>query len=455
MSEKLQQLSPDQVRRFVVEGLLPIEPLMPEGFHDAIYRRLQELIGHGTDANPGNNLLAMLPELADLFDDPIVHGALTSILGPGYILHPHRAAHNNRPTSSIDPWHKETHGGSGFKVRNHRPWWLMLLYYPQDTTPEMGPTGMVPGSQVLDAIPNPPPPAQVRSATCVKGGCYLMHYDLWHRRQESRVERDRYLVKFEVTRRRPPCVDSPLLDGDDSIPPVWGEPWCWLTGSELHASNRSLSELVQAQADPEELAGLNATYELAQASERGLAVLASALADPTRHGRRRAAYGLAAARSAITGLMADYLECSSPDDEEGRQLVAFALGENGHSGPGRVRLLARLAADPAARVRATATEALGMVGLGSSDVVSALVPRLRDENDEVRYHAALALARVGPEAAQAVPELARSLRDNNRYVQGFAVEALESIGTPDALSVLVPFLKAARWCRYTSPRSPC
>ena len=56
-------------------------------------------------------------------------------------------------------------------------------------------------------------------------------------------------------------------------------------------------------------------------------------------------------------------------------------------------------------------------------------------------------------AEAAVPALRDALHDENRYVPGYAVEALERIATPDAMQVLLPFLKTARWCPHTSPAS--
>jgi hypothetical protein len=41
------------------------------------------------------------------------------------------------------------------------------------------------------------------------------------------------------------------------------------------------------------------------------------------------------------------------------------------------------------------------------------------------------------------------LRDSNRYVVAYGAETLERIGTPRAMSVLLPFLKIARWCPFT------
>jgi len=46
-----------------------------------------------------------------------------------------------------------------------------------------------------------------------------------------------------------------------------------------------------------------------------------------------------------------------------------------------------------------------------------------------------------------------ALHDGNRYVIGYALEALERIGSPETVSLLIPYLKDARWCPMTSPKS--
>jgi hypothetical protein len=47
-----------------------------------------------------------------VFADPVVRGALTSVVGPDYAVHPHRALHNNKPASDWQPMHKDSCGAS-------------------------------------------------------------------------------------------------------------------------------------------------------------------------------------------------------------------------------------------------------------------------------------------------------------------------------------------------------
>lgn len=97
-------LDDEQVREFLANGCLALQPALPEEFHRRTFERFVELIGEDNDHNPGNNLLPVVPELQLVFDDPVVKGALTSVLGEGYMMHPHRVLHDNPPGSDAQVW---------------------------------------------------------------------------------------------------------------------------------------------------------------------------------------------------------------------------------------------------------------------------------------------------------------------------------------------------------------
>ena len=74
--------------------------------------------------------------------------ALRSLLGEGYVLHPHGGVHAKPPGSVGQSFHKDGFfPGGGHGIRYHRPEYLLFIYYPQDTTELMAPTGFVPYSQ--------------------------------------------------------------------------------------------------------------------------------------------------------------------------------------------------------------------------------------------------------------------------------------------------------------------
>ena len=95
----------------------------------------------------GDSLRGRIPEIDNIFNDPSVAGALESILGENYVIHPHNFVHKS---SLIDqgfhqdgnlPWNERGH------YRSHRPDWALLFYYPQDVTIENGATELILGTQ--------------------------------------------------------------------------------------------------------------------------------------------------------------------------------------------------------------------------------------------------------------------------------------------------------------------
>lgn len=174
------------MRSFVIDGYLIVRPEeLGETFHRELYERTCDLKGWrvgvdavGTVEPPPPAVTAGawegLPEITDLVQSPTVKGALSSLLGPDCVMHPHRALHTSNSfrdqnfvrrlepcaataaTSLSSPslvltrcgvQHKDGHH---VPVRDHRPRWMMGLYYPSDVTLDMGPTCVVGGSQYYE-----------------------------------------------------------------------------------------------------------------------------------------------------------------------------------------------------------------------------------------------------------------------------------------------------------------
>ena len=95
-------LTDTQVKDFIKDGmlLLPIEEL-PTSFHEGIYHKCAETWARAADEPRdaglghmlGRFMFERLPELTQIINSPTLRGALTSILGPDYVQHPHRTMH--------------------------------------------------------------------------------------------------------------------------------------------------------------------------------------------------------------------------------------------------------------------------------------------------------------------------------------------------------------------------
>lgn len=86
-------LTDEQMQKFITEGFLILKTDFPESFHQAMTAELGKV--YDEEGNPGNNLLPRIREIQQAFDSPVITGALTSVLGPNYMLHAHRHGHFN------------------------------------------------------------------------------------------------------------------------------------------------------------------------------------------------------------------------------------------------------------------------------------------------------------------------------------------------------------------------
>ena len=266
-------LTDDEVIRFIADGFLvrQVDELGPD-FHQELYRRAIE-------RRPGSLLSdevdARMPELRAVLDGPTMRGALQSILGPGYLRHPHTGATVDRDEPPASPpfdqgWHRDSYWGVQ-RVRHHRPRWLLCMYYPAAIELAMGPTAIAPGSQYYSlpadgdgsARPTEPPvrhdriddpqrlmqgddlPARdrlLRAAiesidpamrevpmTVEAGSVGFFHYDIYHRRMRRAAGvagAPRVMFKFLYASgqaRTRPSWDhrsgvTPRANGHDAVP---------------------------------------------------------------------------------------------------------------------------------------------------------------------------------------------------------------------------------------------
>ena len=86
-------LTDAQVQQFICNGFLTLRPTLPDVVHRDIETQLRWI--HEREFAMGNNVLARVPEMYQVLESPEVHGALQSLLGHRYLLHPHRAVHTS------------------------------------------------------------------------------------------------------------------------------------------------------------------------------------------------------------------------------------------------------------------------------------------------------------------------------------------------------------------------
>ena len=242
-------LTDDQITRFIVEGYLLVKTDLPQSFHDSICEQIDDLFDE-VGGNPGNEIYEGVPDLAKVYADPNVHGALVSLLGPGYTMSAHRHCHYTRPGEHGGHWHQDS-----VNVRHHQIRCVLGVYYPQDVTEDMGPTVILPGTQYHNT-----PSSQMASfmnfrsqvAMNVEAGTVaIAHYDIWHAWMTNQSERNRRMLKFLFNRDSEPGAPSWDHDPDYVFAPnpfslpidgqseaykhrvMWRQVWDWMLGEPV------------------------------------------------------------------------------------------------------------------------------------------------------------------------------------------------------------------------------
>ena len=426
------------MRGFIRDGYLTVRSELPGGFHERMLDALDDLDEGGPRGH--NNLLPCVPELAHMLDEPVIRGALTSILGPGYYLHFHRHDHFSF-LNAAQPLHKDGDNHSHYAVdglrRMHRTRYAMLFYYPQDTPLEKGPTGIVPGSQYvprraleaaraklnelnkqvreeakakfgddvlgseearrfhrerLERFRNDNPAMFAEMAkldepweaakiplTGAAGTATIVHFDIVHGRHSANVtDEPRHMVKFLFTRDR------------DPVAPSWqhaGAPW------------------------PEDEAPLVPAWQSMWDWHRGVA--------PSCNGRVHA-------------------RDLASDDDRIALGAAYSLGMAAARGaPGLDPLLDAFHTDD---VPLRTMAAYGLVAAGNAAVPP--LAEMADGNDaDETVRAVDLLGDIGAPAAAALPTLRRATEHEDPNVRRYAVEAIGTVAQGhrfDAAALLIP-----------------
>jgi len=435
-------LTDQQVQDFLTHGYLVLRTGHAAAFHRRILRQIATL--YATEGNPGNDILPRVPDLYEILRDPAVDGALQSLLGPGYLVHPHRHCHENPSGSDGQRMHQDSYENDD-NVRHHRTRWAMAFYYPQDVPLEMGPTAILPASQYYESGDQ----AHQREELPLCGAAgtvTVVHYDLWHRAMANTSGRHRYMVKFLFTRMSEPRAAAwdhraAAFDTGDDDPPaaLRRRMWDWMRAAVWipAADGGALERWEQALEEGTEAQRLRAAYALASRGAEAVPHLVAALrrqaaalrernlaADHTNPSQLDAVFGLSAvgapAVPAVAALLADEAWWV-------RAAAADVLGDMGETACETVPQLTGALSDESVWVRRNAIEALGYLGPAAATAVPALSRCLSDADSRVRHNAALTLAKLGPAAAAATPALRRAATDEEVYTRANAAVAMDRI----------------------------
>ena len=497
-------LNDEQIRHFIVNGYVNVTADVPTHIHETIYNKTDELFAGAADFrgdrqhNPLNNILPLVPELQVVLESPEVRGALTSILGNGYVMHPHRHCHPNFVGSTprgkkggeerlMMPLHKDGHAG-GKRPRHRTPRWAILFYYPQPCPAEQGPTCIIPGTQYIREFmldgERLPHEVHVEGENGMRrlrenflnrnivpmsgelGTVWIMHFDMVHSFLQSYASLNRYGMKFVFMRTEQPTVPSWNSETASWQPPevncvpydaeiLWTYMWNWMYGkSDLYETARpdtkmgvaSAIEALKTGDTAARMAAANTLGFMRENAVEGVPALVNALEDSYEPVRRNAIYALGAIGVPAVELLGDALDAEKEafEMEPILHICDAAHGLTAIGAPAVPALIAALK-DERENVRASAAYALGEMGPVAAEAGDALIALLTDESDEseeVRRHAISALGMIKVPTSKTVPALVKVLRNpEDTDLAFFAAQALTRIG-PDATEA-VPALRDA------------
>ena len=458
MIDKRYLLSDDAMRDFIINGYVVVKPALPPDFHKSVFQQTLGLVEKGE--NLGNNLLlSKVPMLQQVFDDPAVHGALTSILGQNYVMNQHRACHYHPPGSKAQDWHKDYPLGGN--VRYHRTRLAMAFYYPQDVTEDMGPTAIQPTTQYYMT----PSEAAGLSLCGEAGTVTIVHYELWHRATENLSDKVRFMLKFLFCRIEEPQqpswnAENPNWETNRTAPVehqmMWQHLWQWYHGKQNGEAGKmastpdnlptSIQALQDGLNDEDEAVRLNAAYALGNIGEPAIPTLIEALrqeaktawnrnidrGDFTNPSQLDTIYGLAAMGEPAVPALTEVLG----DDTNwwARAGAAAALGCMGEPAHGAVPALIEVLKDDSEWVRRNAADTLGNIGPSARSAVPALIEALGDNrpvsrwslsDSPLRENATIALTKMGELPQTAIPVMEEALHDENQYIRSWAAIALD------------------------------
>ena len=431
MAEQSHLLNDEAILHFIARGYCVVKTNVAPHIHAQILTDAKKAMAEG---NPGNDILHAAPGLREIFDDEAMVGALSSLLGDSYVMHCHRHCHRNTAGTEGRNFHQDgsTRRFAGWSRpwrRHHRPRTVMAICYPHQTPIEMGPTGVIPGTQYYSAKPKNEFDYEFPFAVVDPGDVLLVHFDLFHRVSSNTSNRDRYMMKFLFKRTEEPTAPSwhtvSNFDPDfDTLvhrikpdhpsdvllrhPLVWEFMWRWMRGEPLPEwgddAPVSVDDMMHNLNSDDPSIVIDATYALGRLGNRAVPTLMDVLLGP---------------------------------DEALREQVPAALSATG-----------RYAVDPLVRalthsddwVRATAADTLGDIGLPALDALPAIRNALSDRDDWVRHNATRALTIWSKAAEIARDDLLTALKDAEPFVGFNALTALEHMDRVDDAQVL-PLLK--------------
>ncbi|MHC5908303.1 phytanoyl-CoA dioxygenase family protein [Streptomyces sp. S6] len=242
MSTSKQLLTSVQAARFVTQGFLRLDAVVPPEINERAVATLAEGLPGVPYGTPLSKAFAQDTFVRELLALPAVAGAIESLVGPEPTVD-HQAVHVREPNEG---YAQPLHGDAIIDVRPDA-FDIQLMYYPHEVTADMGGTLSVPGTHLrrinetdIGRVQNMR--GQTR-LTCPAGTVLLLHHGIWHGGRRNDTSRRRYMYKLRLN---PTVPQVRLWDTADLHDPAvekelnWYFPWGEQASARLDVYNRVL-----------------------------------------------------------------------------------------------------------------------------------------------------------------------------------------------------------------------
>ena len=210
-------LSAGEMARFVIDGYLEFDDIVPERLTEAVYAdELNTVDDSGlkkqffwqiTD-NP-HGFYEWSEAIREVHALPAVKAVLLSLMGPRYVAN-HSALHATAPQrKEAQNWHVDAGGRRQVRLPKTAPYSFDVLtaFFAHDTPDEMGPTLILPGSHMRSVLgPDVGRYKNIRGQKRLSGKAGRMvffHEALWHCAQPNMTDQWRFMFKIRYNPRVP------------------------------------------------------------------------------------------------------------------------------------------------------------------------------------------------------------------------------------------------------------
>lgn len=193
--KKKHMLTTEQMAKFVADGFLRFDELVPDELNQAALKEMEVGIERPRGGDPLKSMWKGTA-IGDVVRLPQIQGIMASLVGTDP-LYDHHAVHIVHPNSEHGQiWHAD----AIIDLRTHFD--IQFFYFAHDTPREMGGTMVLPGSHFRRISESDIARYQnflgQEPMVCKAGTVMVAHHGIWHCAQPNLTDQTRYMFKLRL-----------------------------------------------------------------------------------------------------------------------------------------------------------------------------------------------------------------------------------------------------------------